>query len=70
MTPKVNILAAVYTSVLDISADGNKGRDVTKTVQGLMDPETQRVVFPKGADMNEMLGGDPEPFHPKMLKVS
>mmetsp|Transcript_20312 Transcript_20312/g.51985 ORF Transcript_20312/g.51985 Transcript_20312/m.51985 type:complete len:190 (-) Transcript_20312:29-598(-) len=69
MAPRLDILAAVYTSVLDVSPDGNKGRDVTAAVRDLVDADNQRVVFPKGANLNKLLGGDPEPFHPKMLKV-
>lgn len=69
MAPRLDILAAVYTSVLDVSPDGNKGRDVTAAVRDLVDADNQRVVFPKGANLNKLLGGDPEPFHPKMLKA-
>mmetsp|Transcript_37721 Transcript_37721/g.89594 ORF Transcript_37721/g.89594 Transcript_37721/m.89594 type:complete len:196 (-) Transcript_37721:60-647(-) len=68
MPPKLEILSAIYTSILDLSASGEKGKDVTTEVRGLLDPSSQTVRFAAGVKFNDLFG-DPEPFHPKVLKI-
>eukprot|EP00951_Prasinocladus_malaysianus_P035658 scaffold368990_cov41-Prasinocladus_malaysianus.AAC.1 len=68
MAQKLTIRDAVYTSVLDVTPSGEKGKNVTAELREMIDEETQTITFPAGTDFNKLFG-DPEPFHPKQLKV-
>lgn len=68
MAPKLEIISAIYTSILDVSASGEKGKDVTAEVRQMVDSDTQTLTFKAGISFNGLFG-DPEPFHPKQLKV-
>lgn len=64
----LTIQSAVYTSLADFSKDGEKGANVTEKLQSMVDSETNTITFEEGQEFNDLFG-DPEPFHPKILRV-